>query len=183
MTHARTESLPAYIRFAAGIGAGAIPWAGGTLRQQDTDRIWGIIMATTVAEVMTPAPETVGADEVVGRAAKIMRDIDVGAVVVTDDTGSPTGIVTDRDIAVRVIAEDRDPRQTPVREAASGDLETVNPATSLEDAAEIMRLRAVRRLPVVEGDQIVGVVSLGDLAREGDHESVLGQVSSMPGNR
>jgi CBS domain-containing protein len=139
-------------------------------------------MADTVGEVMTPNPATIDPDAPVAGAARLMREQDIGAVVVADD-GRPVGIVTDRDIAVRVVAEGRDPRETPVRDAASGDVEAVRPDTKISDATELMRLRAVRRLPVVEGGTIVGIVSLGDLAVERDRESVLGQISAMPGNR
>jgi len=139
-------------------------------------------MAATVADVMTANPAAVEADEPVTRPTRIMRERDAGAVIVNDHDRF-AGIITDRDITIRVVSEDRDPRQTTTREAASLDVETVTPSTPVDDAAELMRLRAVRRLPVVEGDHAVGILSLGDLAVEGDTESVLGQVSAMPGNR
>jgi CBS domain-containing protein len=139
-------------------------------------------MATTVAEVMTRNPTTIEPEQSLVEAARVMRGSDAGDVLVVDD-GRLVGIVTDRDIVVRVVAEGRDPSTVKVREACSTDLEAVSPQTPLDDAAELMRLRAVRRLPVVQGSTPVGVVSLGDLAVEGDEESVLGQVSAMPGNR
>jgi CBS domain-containing protein len=141
-----------------------------------------IPMATTVAEVMTREPISVGPQESLAVAARAMREADAGDVLVVEDDRL-VGILTDRDIVVRAVAEDRDPTAATVRDVCSSDLESVTPDTRLEDAAELMRLRAVRRLPVVEGSRPVGVVSLGDLAVERDEESVLGQVSAMPGNR
>jgi CBS domain-containing protein len=139
-------------------------------------------MAGTVAEIMTRELVTVGADDPVTRAAALMRDAGTGDVLVVDD-GRLVGIITDRDVTVRVVAAERDPRGTAVREACSSEIETVSPVTSVGDAAEVMRLRAVRRLPVVDGERVVGIVSLGDLAMERNEESVLGQISAMPDNR
>ncbi|EFC82567.1 CBS domain-containing protein [Parafrankia sp. EUN1f] len=139
-------------------------------------------MATTVAEVMTRAPATVRPDETLAEAARTMRETEAGDVLVVDD-GELVGILTDRDIVVRIVAEDRDTSAAKVSEACSTELETVTPDTLIDDAAELMRLRAVRRLPVVEGTQPIGIVSLGDLAIARDEESVLGQVSAMPSNR
>jgi CBS domain-containing protein len=141
-----------------------------------------IVMATNVADVMTTEPVSIPADAPARDAARLMRDNDTGDVFVVDGDRL-VGIVTDRDIVVRLIAEGRDPGGSSVLEACSTEIETVTPRTSLSDAAELMRLRAVRRLPVVEDDRPVGVISLGDLAIEKDEESVLGQVSAMPGNR
>ncbi|CUU59829.1 CBS domain-containing protein [Parafrankia irregularis] len=139
-------------------------------------------MATTVAEVMTRAPATVRPDETLAEAARTMRETEAGDVLVVDD-GELVGILTDRDIVIRIVAESRDTSTAKVHEACSAELETVTPDTSIDDAAELMRLRAVRRLPVVEGTQPVGIISLGDLAITRDEESVLGQVSAMPSNR
>jgi len=139
-------------------------------------------MATTVAEVMTREPVSVGPEQSLAEAARAMREADAGDVLVVEENRL-VGILTDRDIVIRAVAEDRDPTTATVREVCSGDLEAVTPDTLIDDAAELMRLRAVRRLPVIEGAAPVGVVSLGDLAVEHDKESVLGQVSAMPGNR
>jgi CBS domain-containing protein len=139
-------------------------------------------MATVVADVMTSGVQTVEAQAPVEQAAARMRDSDTGAVVVLEG-GRVTGILTDRDIAVRVVAEGK-PAQTPVREAcSSGELVTVTPETTISDAVSLMSSHAVRRLPVVEGDRPVGVVSLGDLAIERDPASALADISAAPGNR
>lgn len=138
-------------------------------------------MATTVAEIMAHNPETVQADAPVVDAARRMRDSDTGDVVVLDGERL-TGILTDRDIAVRVVAEGRDP-STPVRDVCSGqDLVTVDPDTPIDRAVELMRKGNVRRLPVVEGDRPVGVVSLGDLAIERDDTSALADISAAESN-
>jgi CBS domain-containing protein len=134
------------------------------------------MMAATVSDVMTANPETIEASEPVMEAARRMRDADIGDVIVLDD-GRVVGILTDRDIAVRVVAEGKD-SSTPVREACSTDLQTVGPDTSLAQAVQLMRDNAVRRLPVVENDQAVGVLSLGDLAMELDEESALADISA-----
>ncbi|MBX6388728.1 MAG: CBS domain-containing protein [Frankia sp.] len=139
-------------------------------------------MAATVAEVMTREPTTITPDRPLTEAARLMRESDAGDVLVVDNDRL-VGIVTDRDIVIRAVADARDPRTVTVGEACSTDLEAVTPDTPIEEAAELMRLRAVRRLPVLSGAAPVGIVSLGDLAMDRDKESVLGQVSAMPPNR
>jgi CBS domain-containing protein len=135
-----------------------------------------------VSEVMTSDPFAVGPDTTVAAAARMMRDGDVGALLVVEGERL-AGIVTDRDIVVRVVAEGRDPAQTPVREAVSAEeLVTVSPDTSVSDAVRVMREKAVRRIPVVEGDRPVGVLSIGDLAMEKDPGSALADISAAPGN-
>ncbi len=139
-------------------------------------------MATTVTEVMAHDPVTVSADAPVSAAAQHMRASDTGDVLVMDG-GRLAGIITDRDIAIRVVAENKPP-ETPVREAYSGgDLTTVTPDTTLEQAAEVMRRQAIRRLPVVDGDRPVGIVSIGDLAIERDETSALADISAAESNR
>ncbi|MGI5291230.1 CBS domain-containing protein [Nonomuraea polychroma] len=138
-------------------------------------------MAKTVADVMTSHPATVEGDQPVSVAAALMRENDAGAVIVNDN-GRMAGIVTDRDIAVRVVADEKGP-QTPVREACSPSVEAVGPDTSIDQAVQLMRSHAVRRLPVVEDGRAVGIVSLGDLAIERDPNSALGDISAAEGNR
>jgi CBS domain-containing protein len=139
-------------------------------------------MATTVDQIMSRNPRTLAAEAPVSAAARCMRDEDIGDVVVLDD-GRLVGILTDRDITVRVVAEDLPP-STPIREACSAaELVTIEPGARVDDAARLMREKAVRRLPVVEGDEVVGVVSIGDLAIEVDDRSALAQVSAAEPNR
>jgi CBS domain-containing protein len=137
-------------------------------------------MARTVRDVMTADPATIESSQSIQDAASLMRQYDTGAVVVTED-GRVVGIVTDRDIAIRAVADGKGP-DTAVREACSSDLETVAPDYSLEQAVQLMRQRAVRRLPVVEADRAVGILSIGDLAMERDSDSALADISAAPGN-
>jgi CBS domain-containing protein len=110
-------------------------------------------------------------------AARVMREADVGPVLVVDD-GRVAGILTDRDIVVRAIADGRDPQSTPVREACSADLVTLSPDQDIDDAARLMREHDVRRLPVVQDGRPVGILALGDLAVERDSDSALADISA-----
>ena len=136
-----------------------------------------------VREVMTPMPSTIQASEPAAEASRRMREFDVGSLVVVDDNGSVVGVVTDRDIVVRVLAEGRDPNTTTVRDISSQELATLSPDDSVDQAVQLMRDRAVRRLPVLEGGRPVGIVSIGDLAVERDRRSVLADISSEAPNR
>ncbi|GIH91114.1 CBS domain-containing protein [Planobispora siamensis] len=138
-------------------------------------------MSKTVADVMTANPATIDAGQPVSVAARIMSSEDTGAVIITND-GVISGIVTDRDIAVRIVAEDKGP-DTPVQDACSDDLVTVGPDTSLEQVVQLMRSKAVRRMPVVENNKAVGIVSIGDLAMERDPDSALADISAARGNQ
>jgi len=137
-------------------------------------------MAQTVQEIMSD-PVTCPAATPVMDAARLMRDQDIGDVVV-EENGTVRGIVTDRDIVVRVVAEGEDPQSCQLLDVCSSDVVTVPPDASLESAAGIMRERAIRRLVVADGDRPVGVISLGDLAIERDSRSALADISAAPGN-
>ena len=115
-----------------------------------------------VSEVMTPNPRTCQPNSTLQDAAKIMRDEDTGAVPVVEG-GRVVGMVTDRDIVVRGIAEGS-AGDRKVREILSGDVVCATPEMSTAEAADLMGEHQIRRLPVVEGDKLVGIVSLGDLA-------------------
>ena len=138
-------------------------------------------MADSVRDVMTSDLKTVEAGDKVEDAAKIMAEADIGAVVVVDD-GKVAGIVTDRDITVRVVAAGENPSKTKVSDAASGGADTVEADASIDDAVKLMREKDIRRLPVVEGDEPVGIVTLGDIAKEQDADSALGDISGAPPN-
>jgi CBS domain-containing protein len=117
---------------------------------------------------MTSNPCTIDADKPVGYAAKMMRDEDVGLAPIVEGDRL-IGTLTDRDIAIRVVAEGRDPESTKVREVASTDLVTIDPEQKLEEALSLMAQHQVRRLPVVEEDgRLVGVVAQADIARQSD---------------
>ena len=137
-------------------------------------------MAQSIREVMTPNPELVSGDTTVADAAKLMRDKDFGGVLCGN--GELSGFLTDRDIAVRVVAEGKDPTSTTVSEVATTDLHTLSPDDSVEEAIELVRKHNVRRVPVVEGAEPVGIVSIGDLAVERDEDSALADISAEPEN-
>ncbi len=138
-------------------------------------------MASQVKDLMARNLATVDPHAPVAEAARLMRDEDVGAVIV-EDQNQLIGLLTDRDIAVRAVAEDRSPHETEVGEIASKDLETLRPDDDVDAAVELMRATAVRRAPVVEEGRVVGILSLGDLARENDKRSALADISSAPAN-
>jgi CBS domain-containing protein len=137
-------------------------------------------MAQLVRELMAE-PVTVPADTSLREAAQLMRDADIGDVIIVAD-GRPRGVVTDRDIVVRGLAEGNSPDDTTVADICTSDLATVSPDDPMERAVETMRETAVRRLPVVEGDRLVGVVSLGDVAIERDEKSALADISAADPN-
>ena len=139
-------------------------------------------MAQTIADIMTTGNlATVERTESAAEAARRMAAADAGNVLVLDN-GAFSGIVTDRDIAIRLVASDKSP-STPVSEIVSDtDVATVTPQTTIEQAIELIRNRSVRRLPVIERGRAIGVVSLGDLAMERDPCSAVADISAAPGN-
>jgi CBS domain-containing protein len=140
-------------------------------------------MATRIRELMTPDPISLPATSSAMDAARAMRDADIGNVVVVDGQ-KVFGIVTDRDIVLRVVAEGRDSKSTLLRDVCSQhDLATLSPQDSVDKAVQVMREKAVRRLPVVENQRPVGIISIGDLALEKDPQSALDHISGAPPNR
>jgi CBS domain-containing protein len=129
---------------------------------------------------MTPNPRTVSADTTLDDAAREMSQDDIGAVLVKEN-GS-VGILTDRDIVVRAVAEHKDPSATKVSDVATHDVASLTPDQSVDDAIRIVREKNVRRIPVLDGDKPVGIVSIGDLAIERDTDSALADISSEPAN-
>ena len=113
---------------------------------------------------MTREPSTLRPSSTLGEAATLMKQEDCGSIPIVED-GRLLGIVTDRDIVVRAIAAGLDPRSCPISEVMSADPVTVTPDTTADEAAMIMADRQVRRLPVVEGARLVGLVAIGQLAR------------------
>ena len=132
-------------------------------------------MGQSIRDLMTDNPCSIDADKSVAYAAKMMRDEDVGLAPIVEGD-KLVGTVTDRDIAIRVVAEGKDPEQTTVHEVASTNVVTIDPQQELDEALRLMAKHQVRRLPVVEEDgMLVGVVAQADVAREGDDEQT-GQV-------
>lgn len=138
-------------------------------------------MPQAIREVMTSDPVRVPESMNVVQIAEIMRDRDIGDVVVSDGAGA-VGILTDRDIVVRGLASGDGVETLTAGGIASRDIETVAPDDPVAKAVEIMSDRAVRRLPVVDNGELVGVVSIGDLAIERDPESALADISEAPAN-
>ena len=134
-------------------------------------------MAQKVEQIMTRDPRTVDASDTVVDAARVMRDNDIGDAVVMDG-GQIAGIVTDRDIVVRGVAEGIDPDNTAVTEVCTTGIETIEPEASVDDALSRMRDKDIRRLPVAKNGRPVGIVSLGDLAVEREPDSTLADISA-----
>lgn len=123
-----------------------------------------------LSEIMTAGVVTASPDASALSTARLMRDHRVGSVVVVDPGGAPVAMVTDRDLAVRVFAEGVDP-ESPVGEHASRPLVCGEPAMELHEAAALMVQHRVRRLPVVDGEELAGIVTLDDVAvRSGNLE-------------
>jgi CBS domain-containing protein len=120
-------------------------------------------MAILVRHAMTEAPKTVGADASVQEVAQVMKSEDVGVVPVVED-GEPVGLITDRDLALRVLAEGEDPSRVRAGDVATRAPVAATPDMKLSEARELMEEHQVRRLPVVKGRQLVGILSLGDVA-------------------
>ena len=139
-------------------------------------------MAQKIGEIMTQRTITMSTSTAVTDAAKAMREADVGDVMVLDDSEKLRGILTDRDIVVRVLAEDRDPSSTTTGDVCSSDVVTAGPEDAVEEVVEKIRNSKVRRIPVVENGRPVGIVSMGDLAIERDARSALADVSAAEPN-
>jgi CBS domain-containing protein len=136
----------------------------------------------TIRDVMTRKLTTLPMKATVRDAARAMRDANIGDVLVVNN-GNLCGIVTDRDMVIRAIAEGRDPSSTTLADICSQEISTVAPTDRIDHAVQLMRQKALRRLPVVENSHPVGIVSIGDLAQNRDPQSALGEISAAPPNR
>jgi CBS domain-containing protein len=123
-------------------------------------------MGKSIKEVMTANVRSCEPTASVVDAAKLMAQEDIGPIPVVEN-GRLVGIVTDRDITVRVVAEGRDPMSTTVGDIASRDIVTATPEDDLDDVTSLLAQHQVRRIPVVEGDRLVGIVAQADIARMG----------------
>ncbi|HYN99540.1 MAG TPA: CBS domain-containing protein [Actinomycetota bacterium] len=137
-------------------------------------------MPQTIREVMTPDPKVLLKSATVKQAAELMRDDDIGDVIVVNGHKKLYGILTDRDIAVRCGAEGADPDKVTLEEIATKDVTTLSPDATIDLAVALMREKAIRRIPVVEDNKPIGIVSLGDLAIEKDPTSALADISAAP---
>lgn len=138
-------------------------------------------MGQTVADIMTKAPLALAAEDSVRDAARYMRELNVGAIVVQKQ-GQLFGIVTDRDIVVRCLAREGNCDSMRLEEICSPDLATLRPDDEVDHAVALMRDKAIRRIPVVKNGKAVGILSLGDLALQRDPESALGAISGASPN-
>jgi CBS domain-containing protein len=136
-----------------------------------------------VREVMTDRPRCVTPETPISEAARLMKSDDVGSLPILEGERL-TGIVTDRDIVLQAVAEEKDPRGMPVREVASRELVTIGPEEDLSEALRLMASHQVRRIPVVDEDsRLVGIVAQADIAREvkdKDSGQMLQDISQMP---
>jgi CBS domain-containing protein len=128
-------------------------------------------MAKNVRDVMTPTIQTVSPSQSLAEAAEVMKGEDVGSVPVVEE-GRLAGILTDRDIVMRAVAERRDPQAVKVDEVASRELVTVEPEQDLDEALALMARHQVRRLPVVEQGRLVGMLAQADVALEAKEKNV-----------
>src|SRR3954466_8870124 len=140
---------------------------------------------TTAREIMTQGAECARAEETLADAARKMRDLDVGALPICGDDNRLKGMITDRDIVVKCVADGGDPQTTRVGDLAEGKPVTIGADDSVEEALHTMAEHGVRRLPVIDGHDLVGIVSQADVAKNLD-ESQVGQlveaISAAPSN-
>jgi CBS domain-containing protein len=137
-------------------------------------------MPETVRDIMARNPVLLPPDASIQEAAQRMRDEDIGNVIVGDQNNLQ-GIVTDRDIVVRALADGKSNAQ--IGEIATGNVATIEADAPADKAAQIMRDQDIRRIPVLENGQPVGIVSIGDLAIQLDDDSALADISAARGNR
>jgi CBS domain-containing protein len=131
-------------------------------------------MTNSVRDAMTESPHSIGASASVVEAARLMREQHIGSLPITDDE-KLVGMITDRDITTRVVAEAADPKTTSVADVYSRDLISVEPDNDLEQALQLMARHQVRRLPVVENGRLVGIVAQADIALS-ENETKTGQL-------
>lgn len=136
-----------------------------------------------IRDVMTADPVVCASDSSIKDAARAMRDRNIGDVIVNDGDGRPCGIVTDRDIVIRGLASDGDIDSLKLADVCDGELHSVQIDTNISDVIALMQERTLRRVPVMENDQLVGIVSLGDLAERLDSDSALGTISRAAPDR
>lgn len=140
---------------------------------------------TTARDIMTSDATCAGADETLVEAARKMRDLDVGALPICGPDDRLAGMITDRDIAIRAVAEGKDPGTVKVSELADGKPVTIGADDSVEEALATMSKHGVRRLPVIDGQKLVGMVSQADVAKnlpEAKVGDLVDAISSAPSN-
>lgn len=139
-------------------------------------------MPQKIREIMTPNPIMMNVNDTVGDAARTMRDRDIGCLLVVDASNRLCGVVTDRDLVVRSLADGKDPRGCKLQDVCSEAVTELTPDDTVDNAIKLMARKHIRRIPIMEGTHPVGVLSLGDLALERDPDSVLSSISSAAPN-
>jgi CBS domain-containing protein len=139
---------------------------------------------TTARELMTEGAECVRTSDTLVTAAQRMRELDVGAMPICGDDGRLAGMITDRDIVVKCIADGGDPKSTEVSRLAEGKPVTIGADDDVEEALRTMTQYDVRRLPVIDGDRLVGMLSQADIARSDPDLAgrIVSELSSSPAN-
>ena len=122
-------------------------------------------MSTTARDIMTGSVECIGENETLEQAARKMKDLDVGSLPICGEDNRLKGMITDRDIVVKCLATGGDPRTATAGQFAEGKPVTIGPDDTIEEAIRTMQDHQVRRLPVIDGHDLVGVVSQADIAR------------------
>jgi CBS domain-containing protein len=159
--------------------ASSLSEGGGSIRSK---LLGGTVDLRSVRDVMTGGPETVTQQTPLAEAAGTMERADIGDVLVVDASGKLTGILTDRDIAIRAVAAGKDPKTTTVGDVMTPSVATISPSASVQEAVDLMHRHNIRRLPVVEGEKAIGVVSLGDLSTTPQARGLLADISTSPPN-
>src|SRR5918997_599303 len=137
-------------------------------------------MGKTAREVMTGGAECIGENDTILDAAKRLAELDVGAMPICGSDNRLKGMLTDRDIVVKVLAQGKDPGSTKAGELGEGKPVTIGADDSVDEALHTMKEHAVRRLPVIDGHELIGIVAIGDLAKsaeEGDVGALLEAIS------
>jgi CBS domain-containing protein len=129
-------------------------------------------VAKKARDVMTGGTECIGENETLVDAARKMKELDVGALPICGEDDRLQGMLTDRDIVVKAIAVDKDPGSTRAGDLAQGKPVTIGADDTVDEALHTMAEHKVRRLPVIDGHQLVGVVSQADLAKNVEDEKV-----------
>lgn len=133
----------------------------------------------TVREVMTAKPDCVTTDQSAGEAARMMASLGVGSVPICGKDKRLKGVVTDRDIAIKVVAKGRDAWNFPAGDLNQDEAVTVGADDSVDEAVATMTEHGVKRLPVIDGDRLVGIVALSDLAHSLRDEQLGGLVTAL----
>ena len=155
---------------------GRVDWTGDQLPEKE-------FPMAKINEIMSKNVVSLPFDTSIAFAAQRMRDANVGVILVTEqDPTKLYGVVTDRDLIVRGLAVGRDPKEMKLAEVCSRQLATLSPTDEVGRAEELMAEKAIRRIPVIDGERLVGILSLGDLAIKKERESTLARISAAPPN-